>query len=153
MPTPATPAVSNTCGGALVGGAAAGNTIGITGGSIAAGSSCPVSVNISAAAATPPVSFYNQTGSVRANEGVGVDSADTLYVTNRATLTKSFAPATVLVNVDSTMTIVVENNHTAGITTIAFSDAFPAGLVVGPAPRVPQPPSRTGTAGGPASPR
>src|SRR5207237_1054432 len=40
----------------------------------------------------------------------------------------------ILVNASSVMTLVVDNNSVGGITSIAFSDPFPAGMVVAPAP-------------------
>jgi uncharacterized repeat protein (TIGR01451 family) len=136
----ATPAVANTCGGSVTGGAASGNTIGLTGGSLAAGATCSISVNVSASAVN---SYYNQTGTVRSNQGVGIDAADTLYITSKPTITKSFAPASITVGSSSTMTIVIENNNGANsISALAFSDPFPAGLVVAATPAL------TNTCGG-----
>ena len=127
----ATPGVTNTCGGAVSGGAAGGNTIGVTGGTVAAGGTCSVGVNVSGSIIG---TYYNLTGTIRANQGVGVDAADTLYVINKPTLTKSFAASTITVGGTSTMTVVVNNNHTAGITLLAFSDTFPAGMQVAATP-------------------
>ncbi len=147
----ASPVPATTCSGATIGGGiAGGNSISITGASVPAGGSCSVSVNVSAPiGATAPTSYYNQTGTVRSNEGVGIDTADTLIVTNRPTITKTFSGAvgtaaattlatasTILLGQSSTLQLVIENNHTAAISGILFSDTFPAGLTVAATPNL-----------------
>ena len=132
-----TPSVINTCGGAATEAPNATNpgTLTLTAGSVPAGGTCSVSVNVSAPiGATVPTAYYNQTGTVRSNEGVGIDAADTLTVTNRPTITKSFSPATILVGQTSTMTLVIENNHNASISGLSFSDTFPTGMTVASTP-------------------
>ncbi|HET7401199.1 MAG TPA: hypothetical protein VFJ62_05440, partial [Usitatibacter sp.] len=137
------PSVSSSCSGSVTGGAANGGSIGLSGGRVEPGGTCSISVNVSASAVA---SYYNQTGTVRSSQGVGGYAADTLYVTAKPLITKSFAPATVTVGGTSTLSLTVENNNGASaITALAFSDAFPAGLVVAPAPAL------TNTCGGSVS--
>ncbi len=50
------------------------------------------------------------------------------------TLAKSFAPATVAVNNDSTLTFTLTNTNTTALTGAAFSDTLPAGIQVAPGP-------------------
>src|SRR6185369_8730083 len=104
------PSVTNTCGGSVGGGQANGNTIGLSSGQVPAGGTCTVSVNVSASAVA---SYYNQTGNVRSNQGVGVDAADTLYITAKPTIAKSFAPAAITLGGNSTLAITLENNNGA----------------------------------------
>lgn len=146
----AAPAAANTCGGTLTvsGNATNPGTLTLTGGAVAAGGSCSVSVNVSALiGASPPTSYYNQTGTVRSSEGIGIDTADTLIVTNRPTITKSFSGAVggpsagtfssasaILLGESATLRLVLENNHTAAISSISFSDALPPGMTVAGTP-------------------
>ncbi|HET9577237.1 MAG TPA: hypothetical protein VFP44_05380, partial [Usitatibacter sp.] len=140
MTTTASPSVANTCGGTVTGGGANVNNIGLTGGSLAPGASCSISVNVMA---TAVASYYNQTGNVITSQGTGVNGADTLYITARPTLVKSFSPATITMGSSSTLSITVENNNgSSAISNVAFSDAFPSGMVVAAAPAL------TNTCGG-----
>ncbi|HWH42909.1 MAG TPA: hypothetical protein VNU21_23880, partial [Usitatibacter sp.] len=146
MTNTGSPSVTNTCsssGGSITGGGPNGNSIGLSGGKVPPGGTCSVSVNVSASAIG---SYYNQTGTIRSSQGVGGYAADTLYVTAKPLITKSFAPATVTVGGTSTLGITVENNNGANaISALAFSDAFPTGLVVAASPAL------TNTCGGSVS--
>jgi len=44
-------------------------------------------------------------------------------------VTKAFSPASVLINTQSTLTIVLTNSNSLGITGAAFTDTYPSGLV------------------------
>jgi uncharacterized repeat protein (TIGR01451 family) len=50
------------------------------------------------------------------------------------TATKAFAPTSVAVGSDSTMTITLTNPNPAVVSAVAFTDTFPAGLVIAPTP-------------------
>ncbi len=158
----ASPAVTNTCGGTITGGAAGNTSIGLTGGSVPAGGSCSVGVNVSALlVGGVPTSYYNQTGTVRSNQGIGIDTADTLIVTNRPTITKAFSDAagttfatgsSILLGQTSKLRLIIENNHTAAISGMSFSDVLPAGMVIAATPGLTMVPgSCGGTATGVAS--
>ena len=151
----ASPAPATTCSGATIGGGTAGGgSISITGGSVPAGGSCAVSVNVSAPiGAVVPTSYYNQTGTVRSDQGIGIDTADTLIVTNRPTITKAFSDAagttfatasTILLGQTSKLRLIIENNHTAAISGISFSDALPAGMVIAATPGLTMVPASCG---------
>ncbi len=74
---PLTPAVVNTCGGAVTA-AAGGPGISLSGGTIAGGASCTVAVRVTAAS---PGSYVNTTGAVSATTaGTGNTATDTLVV-------------------------------------------------------------------------
>lgn len=147
----ASPAYATTCSGATIGGATSGSAAGttgisITGGTVPAGGSCSVSANVSAPiGATVPTAYYNQTGTVRSNQGIGIDTADTLIVTNRPTITKTFSDAagtafatasTILLGQTSKLRLIIENNHSAAISGMSFSDTLPAGMTVAATPNL-----------------
>ncbi len=129
---------SNTCGGTLTDNAnnplAVGSTsVKLVGGSVGPNTDCVVLVTVKANTAT--AGTYTNTA--------GIDSTDSLVLTLAPTAAKSFAPATIAVNGTSTMTIVLTNNTALGaLTNVAFTDTFPAGLVVTGTPNL------TNTCGG-----
>lgn len=131
------PAESNTCGGTLwlwdgttasAGPLVEGDVgISMTGGTLAPGASCSIEVNVYATNTTPAL-YSNITGNVASNEGIGVSASDTLIITNKPTITKSFLTSPVILSggtATSVMSIVVENNSGTDITDIEFSDIFP----------------------------
>ncbi len=76
--SPLSPPVANTCGGAVTA-VAGGNGIALSGGTLAAGTSCTLSVTVTAAAPGP---YANNTGAVSATTaGPGNTASDTLTVT------------------------------------------------------------------------
>ncbi|MDD5057077.1 MAG: DUF11 domain-containing protein [Sideroxydans sp.] len=114
----------------LVGGAASGNTLGISGGSLAAGGSCTVTVNVSSATAG---SYLNSTGPIAsANGGTGAAATSTLVVSNLTapTAAKVFAPATIASGGTSVLTITLSNaNAGAAITNASVTDTYPLNVV------------------------
>lgn len=122
----ATPGLSNTCGGTATGNAGA-NQLTLTGGTLAAGASCTVSVSVTSATAGL---FNNSSGTVTStNAANGAASAATLRINNRPTVTKSFSPASVGVGLPSTLTVTISNSNTVAITGAAFTDTYPGALV------------------------
>lgn len=109
----------------LIGGAASGASIGISSGSLAAGGSCTVVVNVSSATAG---NYLNSTGTIAsANGGTGTAATATLNVTNLVapTITKAFAPATITLNGTSVLTITLANANASPITGATFTDTYP----------------------------
>ena len=148
-----TPAVTNTCGGSVTGGAAGGASLGLTGGTLAAGASCTVTVKVSA----PSVGAYvNTTSAVTTTNGgtttTGTTASQTLNVTSPAPpfIAKAFTPATVGVNQTSTLHITITNPNTAlALDGVAFSDAYPSGLMNAMVPNVTNSCGGAVTGGGP----
>lgn len=120
-------AQSNTCGG-LLAAAGSGTSIQLSGGMLAASSSCTVTVPVTASVG----GYYaNTTGPVDANESAGYPS-NTAYLTVVAppVASKSFSPPSVSPGASSTLNIVLANpSTTASIAGVAFTDIFPAGLI------------------------
>ncbi len=134
----ATPPAASTsgCGTPTFTPVAGAASITFSGGTVAVGGTCTVTVNVVAPAAG---SYANTSGAVSATGPValaGNTASATLTVT-QAALTKAFAPAAVDVSADSTLTFTLTNGAgnpaQAGIN---FTDTLPAGLVVAPTPAI-----------------
>ncbi|MBX3673920.1 MAG: DUF11 domain-containing protein [Burkholderiales bacterium] len=121
---------SNTCGGTLAdngGGALGAGDAGIqlAGGTIPAGGSCAVTVNVTAAA---PGTYTNTlaAGAVTsANAGASLAAANaSLVVTAPPTIAKAFAPATIAADGTSTITFTLANPNPLALTAAAFTDTL-----------------------------
>lgn len=125
-PTPA-PSTSG-CGSPVFAPAAGAASVSFSGGTIAAGGTCTVSVNVVA----PALGSYNNVSSavLSSNGGAGNSASATLVVPVPPAVAKSFAPASVTVGTASVLTLVVSNpNTTATLLGTALADSYPAGLV------------------------
>lgn len=125
----AAPMLVNNCGGAL--GAAAGATsIALTGGSLPAGSSCAIALNVQA---TSPGTVNNATGAISAKES-GPGSASntaTLEVIEPPTISAAFSAPSVPLN--GTVSLIFTLTNPAGGTAFAnigVTDTLPGGLAV-----------------------
>ncbi len=121
----ATPALTNTCGGTITGGAAGNNNIGLSGGNLAAGGTCTITAGVTAAT---PGSYANTTSGITTTQtGVGaVSNTATLVVLTPASITKAFSPSPILAGGTSTLTFTLTNPNTlTPLTGVAFSDTFP----------------------------
>jgi uncharacterized repeat protein (TIGR01451 family) len=121
--------LTNTCGGTATATAGSGS-VSLSGGTIAANSSCVVSVNVTSSVGGV---YTNSTGNVSStNGGTGNTASANLSVAAAPTITKSFLGVnavklngTVFVNFDLT-----NPNASVDLHGIAFTDNLPAGLVV-----------------------
>lgn len=120
--------LTNTCGGTATAVAGSGS-ISLTGGAIAAGSNCILTVNVTGTASG---NFTNTTGNVSStNGGTGNTATANLSVATPPTITKSFGAATILLNGSTSLSFTINNpNATSSLTGVAFTDSLPAGLVV-----------------------
>ena len=122
--TSPTPAVTNTCGGTVT---ATATGVSLSGGTLAPGASCSIGVDVIGTNTTPAI-YVNTTGKAAATQGIGVTSSDSLIITDKPTITKSFltSPVTLTAGTaSSVMRIVIENNSGVNITAVSFSDTFP----------------------------
>ncbi|MFI5143227.1 MAG: IPTL-CTERM sorting domain-containing protein [Thermoanaerobaculales bacterium] len=121
--------LSSTCGGTAT--ATAGSTsVSLAGGSLAAGGSCTLEVNVTG---TTVGTKNNTSGAVTSTEGgTGATSnMATVTVVAPATLSKSFGAAIINFHETTSLTFVVTNpNLATPLTGVGFADIFPAGLVV-----------------------
>ena len=102
----------------------------LTGGSLAAGASCTFVVTVTGVAEGQ---YENITGFVTSTEsGTSTNYAtDTLTVIAPPALTKSFSPASILLNGTSTLTFAISNpNQLTALSGIGFTDVLPSGVTV-----------------------
>ena len=123
----ATPSnVATTCGGTATA-ANGGGSVALTGGTIPAGGSCTITVDVTSAAAN---SYVNTTGNVSGSEGTSLGGGTaTLTVLNRPTISKVFAPTSIPINGTSTLTITLSNSNSTPLTSATFTDTYPSGLI------------------------
>jgi uncharacterized repeat protein (TIGR01451 family) len=122
-------ALSNSCGGSASAPAASSH-VSLSGGSLAGGASCTVSVNIVGAAAG---TWDNPTGNVSATEtGPGGTATAGVTVIIPGNLAMNFNPSQIQPNGTSTLSFGLFNPETApsAINGLAFTDTLPAGLTV-----------------------
>ena len=118
---------SSECGGTLT--VTAPDGIALSGGTIGAGGSCSFDVTVTGSTAGTK---NNITGNVTStNGGTGNTASDTLTVVGPPSISKAFAPAAITVGGTSTLTFTLTNPpaNIVALTGLAFSDAYPAGLV------------------------
>ena len=107
--------------------AANGTSLALSGGSMPAGGSCDITVNVTSATAG---SYVNNTGAVStANAGAGASSGATLTVTAVAPdVSKTFTPAVIVAGTNSLLRVTITNPNATAITGAAFTDNYPATL-------------------------
>jgi CSLREA domain-containing protein/uncharacterized repeat protein (TIGR01451 family) len=124
----AMPNASTACGGTVTA-SAGGGTVSLAGGSLAAGGSCTVTVNVTSAAAAA----YTNTiaaGAVTAGAQSNTAGASAMLdVLAPLTVTKAFSPSSIGVNGTSQLTLLLNNPNAAPVHGIAFTDNYPAGVV------------------------
>lgn len=125
----ALPNAATSCAGGTVSADAGGDRLTFAGGSIPAFGSCTITVDVTSATAG---SFFNTTGPVdTATAGSGPAASATLTVVAPPTITKTFVTNPIAAGGTSQLRIVVSNPaaNTSGLTGVAFTDTYPAGLV------------------------
>ncbi len=127
------PNAATTCGGTLTA-AAGGDTIAFADGELAAGDTCAISVDVTSAVAG---SYSNGPEAVTSSLGASTAAPATLTVnaSDAPGFSKAFSPSTIDPGGISRLTFTIDNGangiEAAGL---AFTDAFPAGLVVAGTP-------------------
>ncbi len=133
--TAATPNAATTCSGGTL--ASASGSIAISGVTLAAGASCTVTINVTSAAQG---AYANTTGTVSSsNGGTGNTAGATVTLTTLPTISKSFSAATIPVNGTATLSVTLTNNGISALSTVAFTDTYPAGLVNAATPNLSNP--------------
>ncbi len=126
--------ISNTCNGTPTA-TAGGTSVSLTGGTIASGGNCVLTVNVTG---TTAGGKNNTTGAVSSTEsGAGVASnTATLTVVAPPSISKAFSPTSIATGATSTLSFTITNPNGAGIglTGIAFTDTLPTGLTVAASP-------------------
>lgn len=120
-PNPQVTCTPGSTAGTLSGGTSGGNTIGMSGASLAAGGSCVVTVNVSA---TTVGTYPNITGIVSSTNGGNGGTASATLSVGKPGITKAFSPAAILSGANSTMTLTLQNVTAVPLSGVAFSDAL-----------------------------
>jgi hypothetical protein len=119
---------STTCTGGILTAAPGTTVITYSGGSIAAGASCTVSVDITAGSAG---ALINTTGDLTSSSGNSGTATDTLTVNPQPGFAKTFAPNPIIIGGTSTLTFTMNNSaSTVAATGLDFTDNLPPGMVV-----------------------
>jgi hypothetical protein len=129
--------VRNTCGGTV---SAAATSTTLTGGSLAAGSSCKVVVNVTATSASN--GLVNQIAEVTTTDAPASASAQASLVVNSGSLmnapivTKTFSPVSIpddgVTTSSMTITLLNPSSNASVINGVQFTDQFPAGMITAP---------------------
>jgi hypothetical protein len=124
-------ALTGTCGGGTITATAASGSVSLSGATLASSASCTFSVSVTANTAGTK---NNVTGAVTSAEGgPGNTASATLTVAgiSAPTITKAFAPTSIVVGGSSTLSFTITNSNAAtAFTGVAFTDTLPAGVVV-----------------------
>ncbi len=127
MAVAATPGVSNTCGGTVTAVAAA-TSFSLSGGTIAGGGSCAVSVTVTV---TTGGAHNNSVVVTSTNGGNGNTASGTLTVATPPTISKAFGAPSIAVGASTSLTFNLGNGNGAlSLHNVAFSDTLPAGLTI-----------------------
>lgn len=121
--------LTGSCGGAITAVQGTG-TVSLAGATLAPATSCTFSVN---ATSTTVGAKNNTTGNVTSLEGgVGGTASASLAGIAAPVIAKAFAPVAISANTNSVLTLTITNPaaNPAALTGVAFTDAFPAGLVI-----------------------
>jgi hypothetical protein len=126
--------LTNTCGGTPTATAGSGS-VSFTGGTITSGSSCTITVSVTASFTG---NYLNVTGAVTSNQATGGTASASLAVANPPTISKLFLPNSISATGTTLLSFVLTNPNSnstppssnVSLTGVSFTDAFPAGLVV-----------------------
>jgi uncharacterized repeat protein (TIGR01451 family) len=125
----AVPNVATTCGGTVLATAGA-NVINLSAGSVAATSTCTVSVDVTSS--TAGVYANTSDGVSTTQTGTAGNSSNTasLTVIGAPQATMTFSPPSTRINLDTQLTITISNPNTmTALTGVSFTDTYPALLL------------------------
>ncbi|GFO67214.1 hypothetical protein GMLC_07930 [Geomonas limicola] len=122
----ASASAATTCGSTVTA-ANNGSSLAISGGTIPAGGSCTVTVNVTV---TATGAFTDSTGPISStNAGTGQAATASLNGPQPPTVALAFTPASIVLGGSSQLSVTLTNPNAVAVTGVAFTDSYPAGLV------------------------
>ena len=131
----ATPNIVSTCGGTFTP-APADISINLAGGTVAANASCTLSVDVTSSLAGAYSNTADGVASTQTGAAGAASNTVVLNVVNTPTIAKSFSPISVTAGSPSTLTLIITNSNAIALTSLAFTDTFPANLEVAITPNI-----------------
>jgi uncharacterized repeat protein (TIGR01451 family) len=122
----ATPNISNTCGGTVTAVAGSASISLNTNGTVPAVGSCTVSVDVTG---TVPGIYQNTTGQVEGDTGTGNRASDSLTIMAPLIVQKLFLTNPVARATATTLQITLTNPNNFAVSSAAFLDTYPTGLI------------------------
>ena len=122
--------LTGSCGSGTITATAGAGTISLSGGTIAANSSCTFSVNVTG---TTAGTKNNTTGNVTSTEGgTGGTASASVNVVAPPSIAKVFNPTSIAQNATTSLTFTITNPaaNTVALTGVSFTDTLPTGLTV-----------------------
>ena len=122
--------LTGSCGSGTITATQGTNVISLSGGTIAANSSCTFSVNVTGTAAGTQ---NNTTGNVTSTEGgTGGTASASINVVAPPSIAKVFTPSNIALNATTSLTFTITNPaaNAVALTGVAFTDTLPTGLTV-----------------------
>ncbi|SMX40768.1 DUF7933 domain-containing protein [Maliponia aquimaris] len=134
MQVAATPGAATTCTGGTLTAVAGSGTVAYTGGSLAAGATCTVAVDV---IATATGTHVNTTGDLTSSTGNSGTATDTLRADPLPLFSKAFAAPVISLGTSTTLIFTIDNSGAVlDALALDLSDTFPAGLQVASVPNV-----------------
>ncbi len=144
----AVPNGATTCGSGTVGATAGGTNVSLAAGTLAAGATCTISVNVTGATPntyTNTIPANDVTSLQGASNGIPASGTLTIVTPGAVGLSKAFVPASIVPGATSVLTITVANvaEGSVALSNVALSDGLPTGMTIAAVPNA----STTCTAG------
>ena len=120
--------LTGSCGGGTITATAGGSSVSLAGATLAASGSCTFSVSVTGTAAGAQ---NNTTGAVTSVEGgTGGTAAASVTVLAPPSITKTFGAGRIPMNGTTSLSFTIAHINTVALSGVAFTDAFPSGIVV-----------------------
>ena len=134
MAVAADPDTQTTCTGGTISAAAGGASVGYSGGGVAAGASCTISVDVQAVGLVGPLE--NISGELTSDLPDDAPGASATLTVNEAPLSAAmaFTPTTIAQGGISTLSYTLSNGAAIAATEVSLTDTLPANVVVADAP-------------------
>jgi hypothetical protein len=123
--------LTGSCGAGTITAVAGSGSITLTGATLAAATQCTFSVNVTGTTAGVKNNTTGTVTSVEGGTGGTASASVTVVAVAPPVISKAFGAANIPMGGSTSLTFTIQNNNAAtALTGVAFTDTFPAGLVV-----------------------